>query len=367
MLEFALVNSCLIESCDRGDFVSHSRIGVLVVQLGTPEAPTAKAVRPYLRQFLSDMRVIDYSPFIWQPILRGIILNTRPRKSARLYARIWTEEGSPLLIYSQRQVEGLAARLGDGYRVILGMTYGSPSVGEAMATLEAEGIDRIIVLPMYPQYASTTTASVYDAVYRAAAGRRCPLFHERKRHVPTLRFVPPYYDHPGYIEALRVIIADALAAWPHQPDKVIFSYHGNPIRYTRTGDPYQQQAEATTARVVEALGLPDDAWMLTYQSQFGPEKWLGPATDETLEELAEAGARYVAVACPGFTADCLETLDEIGNEAHETFCEHGGADLLAIPCLNDHPLWLDAMADIVRTEAGGWDQRSVIDAAGVAR
>jgi ferrochelatase len=230
------------------------------------------------------------------------------------------------------------------------MTYGQPSVASALATLEAEGIDRIIAFPMYPQYASTTTASVYDAVYRAAAGQR----HERKRYVPALRFVPPYYDHPGYIEALRATISAALAGWEHTPDRLVFSFHGNPQRYTDTGDPYRDQVEATVERLAAALGLAPADYMLTFQSRFGPEPWLQPYTDETLEALAEAGARHVAVACPGFTADCLETLDEIGNEGAEAFEAAGGAHLLAIPCLNDHPLWLDAMADIVQREAAGW-------------
>ncbi len=327
-------------------------VGVLVAQLGTPNAPTAQAVRPYLREFLSDMRIIDYHPLLWQPILRGIILRVRPKKSAALYARIWTEDGSPLLHYSQRQVEGLQARLGEAYRVVLGMTYGQPSIAGAIEQLDAEGIDRIVVLPMYPQYSSTTTASVYDAVYKAAAGRRCPFFHDRKRHVPSLRFAAPYYDHPGYIEAL----AEQIEAQAATPERYVFSFHGIPKRYDKTGDPYQAQCTVTAQRLAERLTLDEDAWMMTFQSQFGPEKWLGPDTEASIEALAEHGVGDVLVSCPGFAADCLETLDEIGNEAREAFAEAGGdpSRFHLAECLNDNPTWLDTLAEITRRESAGW-------------
>lgn len=334
-----------------------AKIGVLVANLGTPDAPTAQALRPYLRQFLSDMRVIDYSPFIWQPILRGIILRTRPAKSAKLYQRIWTEEGSPLLVYTRRQAEGLQARLGDAFRVIYGMRYGNPSIGAAIAQLEAEGIDRILVFSMFPQYSYTTTASIYDAVYTAAAGRRCPLFHERKRNVPTLRFVPPYYAHPSYIQALKSRLEESHTA---PPDKYVFSFHGVPARYVRTGDPYRQQCETTAALLAEAMSLPESRWMIAFQSQFGPEKWLQPYTDEVIEALPGEGIHSVVVACPGFTADCLETIDEIGHEGAVQWEEGGGSaeHFQFAPCLNDHPAWLDAMAEIVQCEVQGWTQAS---------
>jgi ferrochelatase len=331
------------------------RIGVLLAQLGTPDAPTARAVRPYLRQFLSDMRVVDYSPFVWQPLLRAIILTFRPRRSARLYQRIWTEEGSPLLLYSQRQAEGLQARLGEGFRVILGMRYGNPSIEAAMRQLESEGIDRILVLPMFPQFSSTTTASIYDAVYTAAAGRRCPLFNERKRSVPALHFVPPYYDHPGYIGALAARVRESLAGQP-MPDKLILSFHGIPTRYERTGDPYSAQCRATAEALAQALGLGEDQWIMSFQSRFGPEPWLTPATDETLEHLAQARTARVAIFAPGFVADCLETLDELGHEGLQTWMEAGGSaeGFQFIPCLNDQAQWLDALADITRHEARSW-------------
>lgn len=333
-----------------------TKIGVLVGQLGTPDAPTAKALRPYLGQFLSDTRVIDYHPLFWQPILRGIILALRPRRSARLYERIWMPEGSPLLLYSQQQVEGLQERLGADFRVILGMTYGEPSIRSAVRTLESEGIDRIIVLPMYPQYSSTTTASVYDASYTAAAGRRCPLFNERKRSIPTLRFIEPFYEDPAYIQAMAQHLRTTIAALPEPPDKFILSFHGIPLRYVETGDLYPQHCEHTAQLLAEAMGWTADEWMLTYQSKFGPEQWLTPATDQTLEHLHQQGIKRPLVFSPGFTTDCLETLDELGNEGCEQFAEGGGDPqrFHLAACLNADPQFLDGLANLVRLNAGGW-------------
>jgi protoporphyrin/coproporphyrin ferrochelatase len=335
---------------------SSPRIGVLVAQLGTPDAPTAAALRPYLKQFLSDQRVIDYPPWVWQPILRGIILNTRPRRSARLYQRIWLPEGSPLLVYSQQQVQGLQARLGDSYRVILGMRYGNPSIHSAMQTLAAEGIDRIVVLPMFPQFSCTTTASIYDAAYTAAAGRRCPLFHERKRVIPTLRFVEPYFAHPGYIQAMAAHLRDQIAQLSTPPDYFVVTFHGIPDRYIRTGDPYREHCEQTAALLAEAMGWHADDWCVCFQSRFGPERWLEPYTDETLKSLAGRGIRRPLVFSPGFVTDCLETLDELGNEGREEYEAGGGhgADYTLAPCLNAYPQWLDTLATLVRGNAGGW-------------
>lgn len=336
----------------------NGRIGVLVAQLGTPEAPTAKALRPYLRQFLSDQRIVDYPPLIWKLILHGIILRTRPAKSAALYARIWTDEGSPLLAISNKQVKGLQERLGDDYRVILGMTYGEPSISSALNTLETEGIDRVVVLPMYPQYSSTTTASVYDAVSDAAFGTKQAFPHRRNRWAPALRFVPPYYDHPGYIEALKTRLAEDVADF--NPQKIILSFHGVPKRYIKTGDPYAEQCKHTGQLLKSKMGLSDETCQLTFQSRFGPEPWLQPYTDDTLEALGEHGTERVLVACPGFTTDCLETLDEIGNEGAEAFHEAGGGELRLSPCLNDHPQWLDTLSEIVRNEAQGWEQKTLV-------
>lgn len=331
-------------------------IGVLIAQLGSPDAPTPQALRPYLKQFLSDTRVIDYSPFIWQPILHGIILNTRPRRSAHLVQRIWLAEGSPLLVYSQQQVEGLQVRLGGDYRVVLGMRYGKPSIASAIAQLEAEGIDRVLIVPMFPQYSSTTTASIYDAVYRAAAGRRGLFFNERKRAVPTLRFVEPYFDHPNYIAAMRDHITECLSRLPESPDQYVISFHGIPLRYITTGDPYREQCERTAHLLAQAMGWHDDAWLICFQSKFGPEAWLEPYTEQILEELASQGVRRPFVFSPGFVADCLETLDELGNEGRDLFVKGGGnhEEYCLAPCLNAYPGWLDALSEITKTGSLGW-------------
>jgi protoporphyrin/coproporphyrin ferrochelatase len=335
---------------------SNPRIGVLVAQLGTPDAPTPGALRPYLKQFLSDRRVIDYPAWVWQPILRGIILVTRPRRSARLYNRIWLKDGSPLLVYSNAQVDGLQTRLGDDYRVILGMTYGNPSIASAIQTLEAEGIQRIIVLPMFPQYSSTTTASIYDAVYQAASGAGRSFFQGHKRFVPTLRFIEAYYNHPLYIGAMRQHLQAEIATRPQQSDKFIITFHGIPNRYIQTGDPYRQQCEQTASLLAESMGWRDEEWTLSFQSQFGPEKWLQPYTEDVLTGLAAQGVKAPFVFSPGFVTDCLETLDELGNEGREQF-EHGGGEddhYYLAPCLNAYPTWLDAMASLVQDNAGGW-------------
>lgn len=343
---------------------SRPPIGLLVAQLGTPDAPTPQALRPYLKQFLSDRRVIDYPPLIWQPILRGIILLTRPRRSARLYSRIWLKEGSPLLVYSKAQVAGLQERLGADFRVILGMTYGKPSIGDAMRTLESEGIDRIIVLPMFPQFSSTTTASIYDAVYRAAAGGRTAFTDERKRFIPALRFIEPYYDHPLYIQAMKAHLETEIRRLAYEPDRIVISFHGIPNRYVQTGDPYRAQCEQTAHLLAEAMSWRDNQWSLSFQSRFGPEKWLEPYTEAVLTDLHGQGVERPAVFSPGFVTDCLETLDELGNEGKEQF-EVGGGDhetFSLIPCLNANPLWLDALATLVHDSAGGWENRVNISA-----
>jgi protoporphyrin/coproporphyrin ferrochelatase len=332
--------------------VNKSPVGVLVAQLGTPDAPTPKALRPYLKQFLSDPRVIDYSPLIWQPILQGIILRTRPKRSARLYQRIWLEEGSPLLVYSQQQVAGLQERLGKNYRVVLGMSYGSPSVQSAVQALEAEGITQILVLPMYPQYSSTTTASVYDAAYLAAAGKRA----DRKRFVPALRFIEPYYKNPSYISAVAGRVRKARDQWGKAPDRYLFSFHGIPARYIRTGDPYRAQCEETAALLAQELELEAGQWSVSFQSRFGPENWLAPYTEKVLTNFSKEGVNSVLVTCPGFVTDCLETLDELGNEGCHQFVSGGGApeNYRLVPCLNDDPHWLDTMTELVQQGAGGW-------------
>ena len=329
-------------------------VGVLMAQLGTPAAPEARALRPYLRQFLGDRRVIDLSPWKWWPILHLFVLTRRPARSARLYRRIWTDQGSPLMVHSRAQERGLRERLGPAYRVVLGMRYGEPSLESAMAALTGEGIERILVLPMFPQFSCSTTGSIYDAVTRAAFGRRCTWFFDRRRRMPTLRFAPPYYDHPAYIDSLRAILEEQAAQLDRPPDRYLITFHGIPLRYVEEGDPYRDQCGETARLLAASLGLAPEQWVLGFQSRFGKEEWLQPYTEDLLGELPAQGAGSLLAACPGFTADCLETLDEIGNEGREIFREAGGRSLHLAPCLNDHPGWLDAMAEIVRVEASGW-------------
>ena len=332
------------------------KTGVLLAQLGTPDAPTAKALKPYLKQFLSDRRVIDYPPLLWQPLLRGLILRARPRRSARLYARIWTDEGSPLLLISEAQAAALQTRLGSGYRVVLGMTYGKPGIAAAMNALEREGIDRIIVLPMFPQFSSTTTACIYDAVYRAAAGSLPRFSTQLKRNIPTLRFIAPYYDHSAYIKAMKRHLQCEIAGLPAPPDQVIISFHGIPKRYVQTGDPYRAQCERTAELLAQAMGWTEREWRLSFQSRFGPEAWLQPYTEDLLRELPSQGIRRPLIFSPGFLTDCLETLDELGHEGVEQFEEGGGdpAGYHLAPCLNASPQFMDALAGIVRENASSW-------------
>ena len=334
---------------------SPAKIGVLVAQLGTPQAPTARALRPYLRQFLSDPRVIDLHPLRWYPILYLFVLTRRPARSAALYANIWTDEGSPLMVHSQAQTRGLQERLGSAYRVVLGMRYGEPSIARAVQSLEQEGVERILVFPMYPQFSCATTGSIYDAVNRAALGRRCPWFFDRKRQMPALRFVPPYADHPAYINALKQSVAEAIARLSWTPDRYLITFHGIPRRYVDEGDPYRRHCEETARQLAVALGLADDEWVSGFQSRFGKEPWLEPYTEEVLARLGGQDVRRLVAICPGFTADCLETLDEIGREGAEQFSSGGGQQFHLVPCLNDHPAWLDAMATIARQELAGWD------------
>jgi ferrochelatase len=322
--------------------------GVLLIQLGTPDAPTSAALRPYLRQFLGDPRVIEVPPgqrLKWWLVLKLIILRFRPRQSAAKYARIWDPvTGSPLLHYTRRQVEALQKEL-PGLPVTFGMQVGNPSVASAVRALVGQGVERLLVLPMYPQYSATTTASAMDALFNALKG---------ERRVPALRVVPPYYDHPAYLDAVAAVVRADLARLPWQPEHYLLSFHGIPIRYARAGDPYATHVKRTTAELVPRLGWPRGSWTQTFQSLFGREEWLKPYTEKTLVALAKRGVKRCFVAMPGFTADCLETLDEIGNEAREAFRHAGGEELRACPCLNDHPAWIAAMRALLQEEGRGW-------------
>lgn len=320
--------------------------GVLLVQLGTPDAPTAPALRRYLRQFLGDRRVIEAPRLPWWFVLNLRILPFRPRQSAAKYRRIWdATTGSPLLHWTRRQTAALQKAL-PGVAVRFGMQVGNPPVAEVVrAMIRDDGVERLIVLPMYPQYSATTTASAMDVLFQA-------LMHERR--VPALRVVPPYYVHPAYLDAQETIVREELARLPWQPDHYLLSFHGIPISYSQRGDPYATHVKRTTAALVRRLGWPRERWTQTFQSLFGRGEWLKPYTEEKLKQLAAAGQRNVFVALPGFTVDCLETLDEIGREAREVFQHAGGAQLHACPCLNDHPAWIDAMRTLVLQEGQGW-------------
>jgi ferrochelatase len=300
----------------------------LLTNVGSPDAPTPKALRRYLRQFLWDPRVIDLPRFRWWLILNLFVLTTRPRTSAQLYAKIWTDEGSPLLVTAARQAEKLQAKLqeaGDDVLVAIGMGYGSPSIATGLASLRDAGCETIVVFPLFPQYSAATTGSTFDGV--AAALRTW-------RSIPHLKVISGYHDDPAYIEAL----ADSIrVSWERdgKPDKLMLSFHGLPQRYVDAGDPYEEQCRRTTALIVERMGLDDSAWLLTFQSRFGREPWLQPYTDVTLREWGAAGVGRVDVVCPAFSADCLETLEEIDIQYRKVFIDAGGKDFRYIPALND--------------------------------
>lgn len=325
-----------------------SRTGVLLVNLGTPEAPTAAAVRPYLRQFLSDPRVVEIPSLVWWPILNGIILNTRPKKSAAKYASIWMEEGSPLKVHTERQSKLLAGYLTHqgvtDIRVDWAMRYGMPSIPDVLKRMKEEGCARILVVPLYPQYAASTTASVMDELAHA-------LVHWR--NLPEIRYVRNFHDHTGYIRALAQSVRDH---WMKngEGDKLVMSFHGVPRRSLDLGDPYHCECHTTARLLANELGLADDRWQLTFQSRFGKAEWLKPYTQPTLEALARQGTRRVDVLCPGFPADCLETLEEIAMECRHAFLAAGGETFSYIPCLNERHDWIAALTDIVQAHLGNW-------------
>ena len=339
--------------------------GILLLQLGTPDSPTAAGLRPYLRQFLDDPRVIETKTavrgfkapglarvarsapprWLWQVILRGILVPFRSPKSAQKYRRIWDETtGSPLMHWTVRQTEELQKRF-PNMPVRFGMTYGNPSVEKVVSELVAAGVDRIVALPMFPQYSATTTAACTDALFRVL---------QTLRVVPAVRVVPPHHLHPAYLDAMTAVVRDEVARLGWEPDHYLFSFHGIPRKYAQRGDPYATHCVQTTLALVKRLGLPKERWSRSFQSQLGRDPWLTPYTEDVLEELPKQGKMNVLVALPGFTADCLETVDEIGHEGEEVFHAAGGKTLRACPCLNDHPKWIDALETIVREEGAGW-------------
>lgn len=323
-------------------------VGVLFVNLGTPEAPTAHAVRRYLAEFLSDRRVVDYPRLVWLPILHGVILNVRPAKSARAYAKIWTPEGSPLRRHTRAAAEALAARGGlrrDGVRVDWAMRYGAPSVRERIDALKEAGCDRLLVIAMYPQYSQSTSASVADAAFEAL---------QQMNWQPALRIAAPWHDHPAYIAALKAGAEAHFATLGWAPERVILSFHGTPKRHLAEGDPYFCHCAKTARLIREAMGWSEDFAPLAFQSRFGREEWLTPAADAMIRDLAAKGVRRLAVMTPGFVADCLETLEEIAIGGAEIFHAAGGDKFAAIPCLNDSPAMIDLLEALTRREAAGW-------------
>lgn len=330
-----------------GARVSEGRVGVLLVNLGTPQAPTRPAVRDYLAEFLSDRRIVDYPRAIWLPVLYGIILNTRPAKTARAYAKIWRSDTgeSPLRYYTRRQAERLGGKLGGTVVIDWAMRYGSPSIAERINAMNAAGVTRILIVALYPQYSSTTTASVNDAVFNAVKGMRLQ---------PTLRFTPPFAAEPAYIDALAASTRSALAGMSEPPECVILSFHGLPERLTAAGDPYASECRMTAERLRAAMGWSERFAPLAYQSKFGPEPWLGPATDDLIAASAQNGVKRIAVITPGFVADCIETLEEIAIAGKERFMEAGGSQFAAIPCLNDSDEMIRLLETLVRRELKGW-------------
>ncbi|WP_411339733.1 ferrochelatase [Sphingopyxis sp. J-6] len=317
------------------------RIGVLLVNLGTPDAPDAASVRRYLAQFLSDRRVVEIPQILWQPILRGAILTTRPRKSAEAYAQVWTEAGSPLAAITRAQAEKLQAALGGTVLVSHAMRYGRPAIGASIDALFAAGCRRILIAPLYPQYCAATTATVADAVNAHLATLRWQ---------PALRFLPPYPDDDAYIGALKTSVEAGLAALDFTPDVLLASFHGMPERTRTLGDPYHDQCRDTARRLSEALGRPVE---VAFQSRFGRAKWLEPATDATLARLG-AAVSSVAIFAPGFAADCLETLEELAIRGKEQFAGAGGRQFAYLPCLNDSAPGMTMLETLVRHELAGW-------------
>ncbi|EJL6425432.1 ferrochelatase [Vibrio cholerae] len=315
---------------------NHKKLGILLANLGTPQAPTSQAVKAFLSQFLHDQRVVDMSRWLWCPLLHGIILPTRSPKVAKLYQSIWMDEGSPLMVYSRRQRDKLAEL--SQRPVELGMTYGEPSLLEGVRKLQQQGVEQIVVLPLYPQYSATTTAAVFDGLAKAL--RQLPV-------VPELHFIRDYHDHPLYIQALAKSVR---ASWQlhGQGDLLLCSYHGIPKRYAQNGDIYPEHCQKTTELLAQALGLPQDKVMMTYQSQFGKEEWLQPYTDKTMEALPRQGIKKLDVICPAFSVDCLETLEEIAEQNQEIFLHSGGEAFHYVPCLNDSQSHIELMAALVK-------------------
>ena len=322
--------------------VQHGRIGVLLTNLGTPDAPEAAAVRRYLAEFLSDPRVIEIPRLAWLPILHGVILRTRPKKSAHAYKQVWTEEGSPLAAITRRQTEALQKQLGDGVIVDFAMRYGNPGIARSVDNLVALGCERILVAPLYPQYCAATTATAMDAVYATLA---------QMRRQPALRSLPPYYDDELHIGALKISLERQLSALDFDPQRLLLSFHGMPQRTLELGDPYYCHCQKTARLLSEQLSIPTD---IAFQSRFGRAKWLEPATDKVLAAYPGDGVTRIAIAAPGFSADCVETVEELGIRGRETFIAAGGEQFARLDCLNDSAEGMTMLEGLVRRELAGW-------------
>ncbi|HEY0085920.1 MAG TPA: ferrochelatase [Allosphingosinicella sp.] len=318
------------------------KVGVLLINLGTPNSPEPGSVKLYLKEFLSDPRVVEIPQLVWQPILRGIILTTRPKKSAHAYGQVWTEEGSPLAAITARQALALQGAWGEGVIVDHAMRYGKPAIAEKIETLKGQGCERILIAPLYPQYCAATTATANDEAF---------LHLRRMRWQPAVRTLPPYYEEPAYIAALKTRLEEGLAALDFYPDAVLASFHGMPQRTLELGDPYHCHCRKTARLLSEAMGR---ELLVTFQSRFGRAKWLEPATDTTLAALPGQGKTKVAIFAPGFSADCLETLEELAIRGRDTFVAAGGTDFAYLPCLNDSPVGLEMLRSIIARELEGW-------------
>ncbi|KQX19079.1 MULTISPECIES: ferrochelatase [unclassified Sphingomonas] len=326
--------------------VATPKVGVLIVNLGTPDAPTPGAVKRYLAEFLSDRRVVEIPPIAWQPILRGIILNTRPRKSAHAYAQVWSEEGSPLAAITARQAAALTGRFGEGVIVDHAMRYGKPAIADRIAALKALGCDRILIAPLYPQYCAATTATANDAAFAALA---------KMRWQPAIRTLPPYHDDPAYIAALATSVREGLAALHGEPDAILASFHGMPARTLDLGDPYHCHCRKTARLLGDALGR---ELQVSFQSRFGRARWLEPSTEAMLAKLARDGVRRLAVIAPGFSADCLETLEELAIRGRDQFLAAGGESFAYLPCLNDGAPGMAMLERLIGEELKGWIDQS---------
>ena len=318
------------------------RLGVLLINLGTPDAADAVAVKRYLAEFLSDRRVVEIPPLLWQPILRGIILNTRPKKSAHAYAQVWRADGSPLAAITRLQAAALKDAFGQGVMVDWAMRYGNPAIADRLAALKAAGCERILLAPLYPQYCGATTATANDKAFAVLA---------EMRWQPAIRTLPPYHDDPAYIAALKQSVEASLAALDFEPQAIVASFHGTPQRTLELGDPYHCHCQKTARLLGEAMGR---ELTVTFQSRFGRAKWLEPATDVTLAALPAKGVTRVALMAPGFSADCLETLEELDIRGRQTFLDAGGRDFAYLPCLNAEPDSIQMLHELLRRELAGW-------------